>query len=55
MFAGNTMTPPTFDRIDRAEEDARRAVAKRERLYTWIAIALGILGGGVVALEWLWR
>lgn len=46
---------PTFDRIDHAEEDARRAAAKRERLYTWIALILGILGGGALALEWLWR
>lgn len=47
---------PTFDDVDRAEEDARRAAAKRERLYTWIVgivIIVGILGGG--ALAWLWR
>lgn len=46
---------PTFDDVDRAEEQARAAAAKRERLYTWIALILGILGGGALALEWLWR
>lgn len=46
---------PTTDDINHAEEQARAADAKRERLYTWIAIIVGILGGAVVALEWLWR